>query len=433
MLSKISSKKITLVICMMVLLSTICSNNLTYASNTISYSYNIQSNDANFWNSYFGANEQWYEGSDGKLTQNTSTNFTAAIDAVGWGGIWGSYVSKDISTDNTFSIKQGHTYQISFDISARNVNKFVYLKISNNTSTIYSKWILLPAGHTIHFKDCFSATSNATDIRFGFGGDYGDRTDSDSYERYSVFKTQYSTLVHDSNYDDIDDYEEIIEKGLANDANGDYVASTVISCSHFSLMDINDIETTTEKIIVPEPPTPSIKVNKNQVNVILNYNDNQIKRGVLYNIYLDNKLVYSKVINGTYVIRNISPGVHIIKVISTLQGYTSSGKEIGFSIKQTKDIIQLQKPKIKKTKILNRKKIKLTFNKIAGINGYQIQYSTNRKFTNSRLAICSKATYTTRKLKKGKLYFFRVRAFKKDKTSTFFSKWSSVKKIRIKK
>ena len=36
------------------------------------------------WGSYFGANADWYEGAEGKLTANTAAGFTASINSVGW-------------------------------------------------------------------------------------------------------------------------------------------------------------------------------------------------------------------------------------------------------------------------------------------------------------------------------------------------------------
>ena len=47
------------------------------------------------WGSYFGANADWYEGAEGKLTANTAAGFTASINSVGWGGVWGAQVYID--------------------------------------------------------------------------------------------------------------------------------------------------------------------------------------------------------------------------------------------------------------------------------------------------------------------------------------------------
>ena len=67
-----------------------CSN--SYGSyNDSSYGNNMF--PAN-WGSYFGANADWYEGAEGKLTANTAAGFTASINSVGWGGVWGAqYIS----------------------------------------------------------------------------------------------------------------------------------------------------------------------------------------------------------------------------------------------------------------------------------------------------------------------------------------------------
>ena len=58
------------------------------------------------WGSYFGANADWYEGAEGKLTANTAAGFTASINSVGWGGVWGAQVYIDGSrNDNAKNVK----------------------------------------------------------------------------------------------------------------------------------------------------------------------------------------------------------------------------------------------------------------------------------------------------------------------------------------
>ena len=91
------------------------------------------------WGSYFGASEGWYEGAEGKLTSNKASGFTAAVDAVGWGGIWGGQIYIDGSKgDNarSVSIKKGQTYTLSFSIKATNVTKFVYVKVATGETPV---------------------------------------------------------------------------------------------------------------------------------------------------------------------------------------------------------------------------------------------------------------------------------------------------------
>ena len=70
-------------------------------------------------------------------------------------------------------------------------------------------------------------------------------------------------------------------------------------------------------------------------------------------------------------------------------------------------------------------------------NGYQIQYSTSKKFAkgNKTKTISKNKTtsYTIKKLKKKTTYYVRIRTYKKVSGKTYYSGWSSVKKVKIKK
>ncbi len=80
------------------------------------------------------------------------------------------------------------------------------------------------------------------------------------------------------------------------------------------------------------------------------------------------------------------------------------------------------------------KKITVTFGKVDGAKGYQIEYALNKKMTKSKKAKTTKKTsITIKNLKKGKTYYVRVRAYKLDGKKKVYGKWSSVKKIKVKK
>lgn len=86
------------------------------------------------------------------------------------------------------------------------------------------------------------------------------------------------------------------------------------------------------------------------------------------------------------------------------------------------------------TRTKNNKKIKLKFKKIAGAKGYEIKYSTSKKF-GKKVTKTVKTKNTTKmlsKLKK-KTYYIKVRAYKVVAGKTYNSKWSSVKKVRTRK
>lgn len=79
------------------------------------------------------------------------------------------------------------------------------------------------------------------------------------------------------------------------------------------------------------------------------------------------------------------------------------------------------------------KEIVIKIRKVAGAKGYQIQYATNRKFKKQKSKLTKKTKYTIKKLKKKKTYYVRVRAYKLSGKTKIYGKWSTVKKIKVKK
>ena len=52
---------------------------------------------AGTWGHYIGFSEGnvWYEASEGSFKENSATGWTANMDAIGWGGVWGYQVFQD--------------------------------------------------------------------------------------------------------------------------------------------------------------------------------------------------------------------------------------------------------------------------------------------------------------------------------------------------
>ena len=95
-------------------------------------------------------------------------------------------------------------------------------------------------------------------------------------------------------------------------------------------------------------------------------------------------------------------------------------------------------PKLKNTKVkkvtAGKKKMTVTVAKSTGVDGYQIQYSTSKKFKkgkNTKTVKLTKAKTvkkTIKKLKSGKNYYIRVRAYKKIGNKTVYAGWVKYKK-----
>ena len=87
-------------------------------------------------------------------------------------------------------------------------------------------------------------------------------------------------------------------------------------------------------------------------------------------------------------------------------------------------------------KNLSGRKAQITWKKNRYVTGYEIQYSVNKNFrsgSKKTVAGVSKTKYTLTKLQKNKTYYVRIRTYKKSGTKKYYSSWSKVKAVRIRK
>lgn len=93
--------------------------------------------------------------------------------------------------------------------------------------------------------------------------------------------------------------------------------------------------------------------------------------------------------------------------------------------------------KISKLKLKNAKgkKLKVTFKKASGATGYAIAYSTSKSFAKkeTKTVFTEKNSYVVKKLKKGKTYYVKVRAYKTVNGKKYYGSYCSKKKVVIKK
>ena len=97
--------------------------------------------------------------------------------------------------------------------------------------------------------------------------------------------------------------------------------------------------------------------------------------------------------------------------------------------------VKVAKASLTSAKNSKSKQILLKYKKVSGAKGYEISYSTDKKFkkvvTKKNTA---KTSYTISKLKKGKIYYVRIRAYKMDSTGKkVYGKYSSMKKVKVSK
>lgn len=191
------------------------------------------------WTSYFGANEGWYEGAEGAMSKNTATAFTANIDTIGWGGVWGAQARKD----GGISVKKGQKYTLSFTMTSSNIDHWVYIKVAKGETVAFNGWIQLKAGKAYKFNKTFTAKADADTISFGMGGDAGDRigvtTDEDAEIRYAALPN-YQTLL----------------------AGADFTAATQISLSNFKLESAKPARVTLKSVKAAKNKKVTVKFKK---------------------------------------------------------------------------------------------------------------------------------------------------------------------------
>lgn len=82
-----------------------------------------------------------------------------------------------------------------------------------------------------------------------------------------------------------------------------------------------------------------------------------------------------------------------------------------------------------------KKSITAQWKKVAGVSAYQVQIATNKKFSKNKktFKVSKKSTKVKiKKLKAKKVYYLRVRSYKKVNGKKVYSKWSTIRKVKTK-
>lgn len=95
--------------------------------------------------------------------------------------------------------------------------------------------------------------------------------------------------------------------------------------------------------------------------------------------------------------------------------------------------LTVNKSSISSVKNVKGKKATVKIKKASSVTGYQIQYSTSKKFTSATKKNTTATSKTLSGLKKGKKYYVRVRSYKTVSGKKYYSGWSAVKTVTIKK
>lgn len=119
-------------------------------------------------------------------------------------------------------------------------------------------------------------------------------------------------------------------------------------------------------------------------------------------------------------------GKYAVKV--TLKNDYAGSKTVSFKINPPKSAVKKLKKGKKSFTVYVKKQSKQT-------SGYQVQYSTSKKFKSPKtksLTSYKKTKLKVKKLKKHKKYYVRVRTYKKVGKAKYYSSWSSAKSVKTK-
>ncbi|MCR2033873.1 fibronectin type III domain-containing protein, partial [Anaerofustis stercorihominis] len=197
-----------------------------------------------------------------------------------------------------------------------------------------------------------------------------------------------------------------------------------------------------DKPVIKPPVKPPVKITLSSVK----------SKAVSYN-YNAAKIYWTKVKNasGYYVYRSTSSksGFKKIKTLSyKSSSYVNSGLTCGkyyyyrvVAYNNKNGIVtgkyntvrvkpSLKKPDLKLKR--GKKKAIVKYSKISGASGYKIYRSTKKTKGYKLIKTTKSRSYTNKKLKSKKTYYYKVRAYKKVGKKTVYSPYSSVKKVKVK-
>ena len=80
-----------------------------------------------------------------------------------------------------------------------------------------------------------------------------------------------------------------------------------------------------------------------------------------------------------------------------------------------------------------KRTVTVSWKKVSGADGYQICYSTSKKWKKKTRKLTANMKVEIKKLKKKKTYYFRVRAYRKDGAKKIYGAWSNKRKMKIRK
>ena len=106
-------------------------------------------------------------------------------------------------------------------------------------------------------------------------------------------------------------------------------------------------------------------------------------------------------------------------------------EKVGTATASPKTTVKVAKVKNITAKKKNKTTVTVKIKKVSGAKGYQIRYATKKNFKGSKAKLTKKTTYNLKKLKKGKTYYIKVRAYKTSNGKKVYGKYSKTVKVKL--
>jgi len=257
------------------------------------------------------------------------------------------------------------------------------------------------------FKDCSSITS--IDIPENVDT-IGEKAFLNCTNLDNIYIPDTVKNIAEDAFDGCDNMEIITPKGSY--AEG-YAKRKGINIKNYSIIDANVVLSKETYVYNGKAIIPDITVT---------YNGCILANGTDYAITCENNV---NVGTATVVITGI--GKYTGTVTKTFNIVSSDVKE-----DEEKNIVELSKVKLLKQQKYAKKYIKLSWKKVNDAEGYEVYRANSKKGTYKLVKTTNKISYKNSKLKAGKNYFYKVRAYKTVNGKKIFGPWSNVKAYKLK-
>ena len=366
---------------------------------------------------------------DGTATMSVALKAISAMGMTGWASDWKIAQNSDWTETADARIdetSEGNPTKISFkipDITSNAVYTTMYIDVMKTTQK---------AIFAIDWKNIQKTSDNTTDS-------------SDVEGEYNEIGNKISSVIAVVNGLKESDYTPDSWKVLKETADAAKKAvDDKVSMSELQKA-LDALNQAKENLKKAEQPKNTVTVPTSVKAVSAAYNKvkiswKKVSGATGYEVYQYNnktkKYTKTATVKGTsYTKSGLKTGTkytYKVRAYKTLNGKTVYSA-------YTKAVSAKPVPaKVTKVKAVNKSKktAKITWKKVTGASGYRVYRATKKNGKYKLVKTIKKnktVTYTNKNLKKGKKYYYKVRAYKTVRKKKVFGKYSSIVRVSVKK